>query len=76
MARKKQVRTTCNLKSQIRSLQSVEIGAAQIEPALRALEFAAALAQLRRAIRTVLPRIGPIRSRPMSAIIRLFRFAR
>jgi hypothetical protein len=52
---------------------SVEIRAAHIEPALRALQLAAALAQLHRAIRTILPRIlcrlRFLCSRPMSVLI-------
>jgi len=52
---------------------SVEIRAAQIEPALGALQLATALAQFRRAVRTVLPRISLFRSRPMSLLARCLR---
>jgi hypothetical protein len=50
--------------------KSIKIRAAQIKPALRTLHLAPALPQLRRAVRTILPRIGRLHSRPMSALIR------
>jgi|SRR3954447_12990220 len=48
---------------------SVEIRAAQIEPALRTLQLAATLAQLRGTVGTVLCRIGRLGCRPTPAIV-------
>lgn len=48
---------------------SVEIRAAEIETALRTLQFAAALVQLFRARRTILPGVRRFRSRPMRALV-------
>src|SRR5215469_7323210 len=45
------------IKNQQAAIPSIKIRAAQVEPALRTLQFAAALAQLRGAIWTILPRI-------------------
>lgn len=46
---------------------SIKVRAAQIKPALRTLQFAAALAQLCGAVRTILRRIDRLSSRPIPA---------
>lgn len=58
------------IKNRYSTISLIKVRAAQIKPALRTLQLAPALAQLRRTIRTVLPRISRLRRTPRPLFFR------